>query len=395
MICKKCQKEYSDELKICPYCQNERTDHNNNSISEKTDETPEEKTIQEEISSISENVNFNESEKITETEKKKKRKHTLLGIVAVIGIIVVVVATVFLINLFSKYSTFNKGQKLLKEGKYDEAISTFESLKNFNGANKNVTEAKYQKALSSLNEPTIDKLKDGIHTLIDLGEYSESKTKLPEMYYTLANLEYNDGNYTDALSHFNLCEGYSNSAEMIVDTRGKKIDEYLSEANYEDAYTTALTDEEKFAVVFENRVAFLSNQVANVLKRPDSFQLSKAYYYSKDGEQRIVLYSGGQNGFGGTTFDYDYCHINADGDWAYLSSVSDLGDEEYSYYDTYDEKLEKMYNNVIRGFISAVMDEHTLLTKAGVERINDLFQEGKLDEITILDVEENKKAEQT
>ncbi|MBQ7264658.1 MAG: hypothetical protein IJS61_01015 [Firmicutes bacterium] len=91
------------------------------------------------------------------------------------------------------------------------------------------------------------------------------------------NLEYEEENYTDALSHFNLCEGYSNSAEMIVDTRGKKIDEYLSTADYENAYATALTDEEKAAVVFENRVAFLSNQAANVLKRPDSFQLSKGH----------------------------------------------------------------------------------------------------------------------
>ncbi len=416
MLCKNCWKEYEDGLTKCPYCGTDVTEivaggqANDEDLQENLGDTDLNLKIQ--------NNNQTNQDDVLIKDKKKKR-NIILG---VIGVVVVVIGAI----LISKINAFNSGVKLLKEGKFDDAISIFEELKGFNGADKKVTEvklakadnllensgfdeaiaiytelnnidkvnkAKYLQAVASLTDPTIEGLKNGAHILMELGEYEDSKEKLKEIFYTLGNLEYNEEKYEDAVSHFNLADDYNNSDEMLKKSRGKVIDIYLAVGDYETAYTKATEQDEKNRVVFENRVAYLSNLKSNRLKKPDSFVLSKAYYYFKDGDQRIVLYSGGQNGFGSTSYGYDYCNYKSDDDeWTYVGSVDDLGEESFSYYDTEYDIEEKLVNNIIRGYVNAVIEDHVMLDKEGVMRINALFEEGKLDEISMLDVEENQKS---
>lgn len=176
--------------------------------------------------------------------------------------------------------------------------------------------------------------------------------------------------------------------KIFIDMEG-----YLEKADYEKAYQKAKTESDKSEVIIENAVAVQSAVYAEKLKDPSSFYLRDAYYLetaNDDDESMIclVLYVSGTNGFGANVSSYclyiwdnDFC------EWEYITSVSDLSDDEYSDYDDEVETLEKLLDNSARIFIKRAISDGVRLNKKGVKRINKMFKDDVLDEVELLDVE--------
>lgn len=176
--------------------------------------------------------------------------------------------------------------------------------------------------------------------------------------------------------------------KIFIDMEG-----YLEKADYEKAYQKAKTESDKSEVIIENAVAVQSAVYAEKLKDPSSFYLRDAYYlettnYDDESMICLVLYISGTNGFGANissyclyTWDNDFC------EWEYITSVSDLSDDEYSYYDDEIDTLEKVLDNTARIFIKDAISDGVKLNKKAVKRINKMFKDDVLDEVELLDVE--------
>jgi hypothetical protein len=95
----------------------------------------------------------------------------------------------------------------------------------------------------------------------------------------------------------------------------------------------------------------------------------------------------GANSYGANVSSYWlYTYDDEDSEWDYYCCVSDLTDEESSDYDDAEEWLKKVINNVGRDYIKDAMSYGTELDKDAVERINNLFEAGTLDEVKAISV---------
>ena len=172
------------------------------------------------------------------------------------------------------------------------------------------------------------------------------------------------------------------------------IDAYLSDGNYEEAYVKALSVSDKLQIKTENIAAVQGAFSAENLKNPSSFLLRDAYYRegtSDEGEinRQLVLYITGTNSYGGIVSSYWlYLWNNENEAWEFFTSVFDLSDEEYSEYDDDDEKIDILLENIARESIRRAMREGTQLNKEGVKRINQMFEDDKLDQVEMLDLDQ-------
>ena len=160
----------------------------------------------------------------------------------------------------------------------------------------------------------------------------------------------------------------------------------ISEGNYKQAYKIASADE-KENIYAENLIAVLSAESVEFLKDPSSFVLRNAWY--AESSKEVVMQVSGKNGFGGTTTSYwYYTYSEEDKEYQLFTSVSSLKDEELSKYDSSDKKLEKTLNNIARISINAIVskDEYEL-SKESIQNINDLFEEGVLDSVELIEKE--------
>lgn len=196
-------------------------------------------------------------------------------------------------------------------------------------------------------------------------------------------------------------EGYIKKGDLEKAYSKAKTDEdkqlvadaYMAKGDYRLAYDKAPNDESKKMVKYESMAAERSAYSADNLKDPSSFSLRDAYYddYVYEGETtpHIVLYISGANSYGANVSSYwVYTWSDKKNKWTYYCSVSDLTDEEYSKYDDADEMVDKALNNVGRKYIRNAMSLGTKLSKDSVNRINDMFKDGKLDKVEAIGVKE-------
>ncbi len=169
-------------------------------------------------------------------------------------------------------------------------------------------------------------------------------------------------------------------------------DDLMARGDYKKAYSYA-NAEEKEEVLKENMIAYICKDVPDALKNPSSFELRNAWY--DPSEQRIVLEVGGTNSYGGVISNYWYYTYQTDEqEYGLWTTISDMDDEEYDLWDDSEETLEKLLNNAARSVIRKMREQDSLkLSKAGINRINDLFQNDILDDVELLD--ENIIHEQT
>ena len=101
---------------------------------------------------------------------------------------------------------------------------------------------------------------------------------------------------------------------------------------------------------------------------------------------KIVCEVGGSNSYGGIVTNlWYYTYDEEDGEYALYIAVSDLEEESSYSWDDFTDKLETWLENDAKEEIEKLMDEPSIkLNKAGVERINHMFQEGTLEDVECL-----------
>lgn len=158
------------------------------------------------------------------------------------------------------------------------------------------------------------------------------------------------------------------------------VEGLCAKGDYEKAYEKAKGDE-KDEVIAENNIAVCSAITVDSLKDSKSFDLREAWY--NDDKGHVILKVAANNSYGNTVINYwlfTYDH-EKDNEWELWDAYSDLEKEQSSKYDDTDELLEKLINNLGKEYILQGMTSEYKLDNSGVERINDLFEEGTLDSV--------------
>lgn len=173
---------------------------------------------------------------------------------------------------------------------------------------------------------------------------------------------------------------------FVVPALTVSTDDLLMRGDFEGAYARVSGDKAKTDVLALNHIATLCPDVIDGLKDGDSFELRQAWYDPTECE--IVLKVSGANSMGGTVSNYWYYTFDEDeGTFSLYTTANDLEQEEiYEYADDWDEKLEKALNNVAKEDIGEIISNDELeLPKGHIKAINALFEEGKLDDVSLID----------
>ena len=174
---------------------------------------------------------------------------------------------------------------------------------------------------------------------------------------------------------------------LVIPKLFVSVEDLCAQGKYEEAYKKA-EDDKKLEIKIENAAAVQSAFCVDNLKDPDSFVLREAYYVVDDPvyTDSMVLYVSGANSYGAKvssywlfTYDSEKC------EWIYQCSLADLSQEEASSYDSEDERLEKVLNNLYRTRIKSTIQNGNELSKEAVKRINKMFEQDILDEVELLD----------
>lgn len=182
-------------------------------------------------------------------QKKEKIKRRMKKII--IGIVLIILLIYIGITI-PKLIKYNKALKMIEDGNYDSAIETYTQLNGFLNSEKRLTEAndlkidkinseKYAQAVAYTEQGGIDNLIKAAHIYLDLNDYHDSSQKLTETYYNIAVIEYNNGDYSNAASHYKLCGKYNNSQAMVTSSNNqlklKNAITAYNAGNYENALT--------------------------------------------------------------------------------------------------------------------------------------------------------------
>ncbi len=162
------------------------------------------------------------------------------------------------------------------------------------------------------------------------------------------------------------------------------VDGLCAQGNYEKAYSKA-SGEEKEDVIKENNIAVCADIAVDAMKDPGSFELVGGWYNPDKGY--VVLKISGNNSYGDTIVNYWlFCFDHKeDKEWEIWDEYSNLVDSEYSKYDDSDELTEKLLENIGKGRVRESIKTEYELDDDGLERINGLFRDDKLDEIEQID----------
>ncbi len=175
-------------------------------------------------------------------------------------------------------------------------------------------------------------------------------------------------------------------AVVLVPKLFKSADDYMALGNYEKAYSMMKSDADKAEVVAENAAAICSNLCTDSLKDSKSFDLREAYYDPSTGY--VVLKVAANNSYGNTVLNYWLFTYSTDkSEYQLWDAYSDLKEESYSTYDSDDDRLEKLMNNIGKSMISDTISSSNKLSNSSVKRINSLFENEILDDVAPLDVE--------
>ncbi len=179
-------------------------------------------------------------------------------------------------------------------------------------------------------------------------------------------------------------------AILILPKVFKSVDDYMAVGNFEKAYSAA-KDDRKDDVVIENTIAYCSAMCVDDLKDSKSFDLRNAWY-SDTGY--VVMTVAANNSYGNTVINYWlYYYSTEKQKWGLWDTYTDFDEEEYSKYDSTEEKTDKLIHNIGLKNISSTMSDGISLSKKGVERINKLFAQDRLDDVSLIEAAYLKKEE--
>ena len=183
-----------------------------------------------------------------QAQERKKRNKKIAAILTPV-IAVAIVFVVVLNSVIIPSQNYNAAVKLMNNGKYEEAIASFETMDGYKDSSLKIEEcyaaildAKYSVAISLMkNEQYID----AIVAFEELQGHMDSEVKIKECRYTMAVALMNQKKYSEAISVFELISGYKDSADKIQECNAAVTEqEYnyavslMNDGKYEQAVST-------------------------------------------------------------------------------------------------------------------------------------------------------------
>lgn len=153
---------------------------------------------------------------LEEEENRAKFKKRLPFIIATI--VIIIIAIIIAIPYLSKTSQYNDAKDLLSNGKYDEALTAFESLGSFSNAEEMTQECIYQKALGLTSTQDYD---EAMALFVQIETYRDSNNQINQCkqgLYDLGISLFQNKKYEDALKTFTTIEGFLDTEEWINKT---------------------------------------------------------------------------------------------------------------------------------------------------------------------------------
>lgn len=170
--------------------------------------------------------------KIKRAKEKKiisKKKKIIIWIVSIVAVAAMAVGGVFCFNKVIKPANdYKSANKLLDDGKYEDAVAAFEVLGAYKDSEDKIKEAKYRHANYMVEQEHFDDAL-AIYELLD--GYSESNSKIKETYYKKAISEYNNGAYLDAKKDFQTSGNYGDTAIYLLKIEDIEKKEATEEAH--------------------------------------------------------------------------------------------------------------------------------------------------------------------
>lgn len=240
------------------------------------------------------------------------------------------------------------------------------------------------------------------------------KSKINAEKYNSAMIYENSGEYEKAIEIYKDLGNYKDSETCGDYCQALSLCE---KGNYKSAYSILMNikDYEKTStllkqIYYETRLFEGLNDLKLYMKNPDSLTLkSVAFYYSKSTDTgsvctidnpACVIFSAGQNGFGGYSSSYSLCTNNNDKDsYQYVGSCNSLNASDYNLSNK-NEKVKWVICKVINlhkktmEIVNAVdMDRVSAIIESGkygdIERIPIQSTENFLDDIDNVDKNES------
>ena len=199
-------------------------------------------------------------------KKAAKKRKIIISIVAILAV-ASVIAFFLLTKVVIPNSKYNAAMNLYNEGKYEEAISSFEALGGYKDSaeliyncKQVILEREYDVATELLNSEKYD---DALSAFMALDGYRDSSDQITkcelaikDIIYTRAVNYYNEENYNEALVEFESLGEYKDStdkaAECLSMVRRKKfIGSTIIFGHYEQDNNTSNGKEEIEWIIFD------------------------------------------------------------------------------------------------------------------------------------------------
>lgn len=167
-------------------------------------------------------------------------------------------------------------------------------------------------------------------------------------------------------------------------------EDWILMGDYEKAYEKA-SEDEKIELVSENMIAYICNDVINLLKDPSSFELRDAWYNESD--KKIVLEIGAKNSYGGIISNYWYYTADKeslDNNYELYTTIADFDSDKVYSWDSSSDRLEKLAKNLAKISIKyEIQNEENKLSDKSIENINYLFRNNLLKSIQLIQISGN------
>lgn len=186
-----------------------------------------------------------------EKAAKKRRK----GLAIALPILAVCIAAVVLLfTVILPTIRYNEAQKLYEAGRYDEAITAFESMDGYRESAEQIETCKtaikdheYDEAVALYNAGQYEEAIAAFEAMDGYRESAEQietcKTAIKDREYDKAVALYNSGQYEEAITAFKALDGYKDSKAQIEACHTAIMDQKYEAAitlyhagNYEEAY---------------------------------------------------------------------------------------------------------------------------------------------------------------
>lgn len=158
---------------------------------------------------------------------------------------------------------YSKAQRLVKEGKYDEAIATFQLLEDYKDSKQQALLATYEKGKYLFETQNYEEAGE---VFLSLGEYEDSQDWVTSCTYEQAKVCMTNGQYTNALSLFKTIPDYQDSVQKKREAAYLMIKTFVGEkgkvyTDVSDSLILKMTTDKAYAVETEkNHMVYVAVQ---------------------------------------------------------------------------------------------------------------------------------------